>query len=55
MKRAIIVRFSSLGDVVLTLPVARSLREAFPAAEIVYLTKAAYRPLLRARPGSTAS
>jgi len=51
MKRAIVVRFSSLGDVVLTLPVARSLGEAFPAAEIVYLTKAAYRPLLEGQPG----
>ena len=51
MKRAVVVRFSSLGDVVLTLPVARSLKEAFPAAEIVYLTKAAYRPLLEGQAG----
>ena len=51
MKRAIVVRFSSLGDVVLTLPVMRSLREAFPAAEILFLTKAAYRPLLEGQPG----
>lgn len=51
MKRAIVVRFSSLGDVVLTLPVARSLKCAFPAAEIVYLTKAAYRPLLEGQSG----
>jgi len=51
MKRAIVVRFSSLGDVVLTLPVTRSLKTAFPAAEIVYLTKAAYRPLLEGQSG----
>jgi lipopolysaccharide heptosyltransferase II len=51
MRRAIIIRFSSLGDVVLTLPAARSLKEAFPAAEIVYLTKAAYRPLLEGQAG----
>jgi len=51
MKRAVVVRFSSLGDVVLTLPVTRSLKEAFPAAEIVYLTKAAYRPLLAGQAG----
>ncbi|MHB8836634.1 MAG: glycosyltransferase family 9 protein [Candidatus Methylomirabilia bacterium] len=51
MKRAVIVRFSSLGDVVLTLPVASSLKAAFPAAEILYLTKAAYRPLLEGQPG----
>ncbi len=51
MNRAIVVRFSSLGDVVLTLPVTRSLKGAFPAAEIVFLTKAAYRPLLEGQPG----
>lgn len=51
MKRAIVVRFSSLGDVVLTLPVARSLKGAFPAIEILYLTKAAYRPLLEGQVG----
>lgn len=51
MKRALVVRFSSLGDVVLTLPVARSLKKAFPAAEIVYLTKDAYRPLLEGQAG----
>lgn len=51
MKRAALIRFSSLGDVVLTLPVARSLKEAFPAAEIVFLTKAAFRPMLEGQPG----
>jgi len=51
MKRAIVIRFSSFGDVVLTLPVARNLKTAFPAAEIVYLTKSAYRPLLEGQPG----
>ncbi len=51
MNRAIIIRFSSLGDVVLTLPVARCLKEAFPAAEVVYLTKGVYRPLLEGQAG----
>jgi len=51
MRRAVLIRFSSLGDVVLTLPVTRSLRAAFPAAEIVYLTKAAFGPLLEGQPG----
>ncbi len=51
MRRAALIRFSSLGDVVLTLPVARSLKEAFPGAEVVFLTKAAYRPLLEGQPG----
>jgi ADP-heptose:LPS heptosyltransferase len=51
MRRAILIRFSSLGDVVLTLPVARSLEEAFPGVEVVYLTKAAYRPILEGQAG----
>lgn len=51
MKRALVIRFSSLGDVLLTLPAARSLKEAFPDAEVVYLTKAAYRPLLEGQAG----
>ncbi len=51
MKRAVVIRFSSLGDVVLTLPVLRSLKEAYPAVENVFLTKALYRPLLEGQPG----
>jgi heptosyltransferase-2 len=51
MNRVALVRFSSLGDVVLTLPVVRSIKEAFPEARLVYLTKAAYRPLLEGQPG----
>lgn len=51
MRRVILLRFGSLGDVVLGLPAARSLKEAFPAAQIVWLTKAAYRPLLEGQPG----
>jgi lipopolysaccharide heptosyltransferase II len=51
MRRAVLIRFSSLGDVVLTLPVARTLKEAFPAAEIVFLTRAAYQPLLEGQAG----
>ena len=51
MMRAALVRFSSLGDVVLTLPVAACLKAAFPESEVLYLTKAAYRPLLEGQPG----
>ena len=51
MKRILVIRFSSLGDVLLTFPAARTLKEAFPGAEIVYLTKAAYQPLLAGQPG----
>lgn len=43
------VRFSSLGDVILTLPAVDSLRNALPGARISYAVKAAYAPLLEAR------
>jgi lipopolysaccharide heptosyltransferase II len=51
MMRAALIRFSSLGDVVLTLPVAACLKAAFPESEILFLTRAAYRPLLEGQAG----
>ena len=48
--RILIVRFSSIGDVVLTSPVIRVLRDSFPLAEIHFLTKAAYAPLVEHNP-----
>lgn len=45
------IRFSSLGDVILALPAARSLKAAFPGAEVCFLTRDAYRPLLEDQPG----
>jgi heptosyltransferase-2 len=44
------IRFSSLGDVILTLPALRGLHVAYPRARISYLTKAAYAPLLAESP-----
>lgn len=49
-KRFLIVRFSSMGDVVLTTPVIRSLKKGFPDAEVHYLTKPFYAPLLTSNP-----
>lgn len=46
MKKFLIVRFSSIGDIVLTTPVVRCLRQEFPDAEIHYITKSAYKILL---------
>ena len=37
-KKIAIVRFSALGDVVLTLPVVRSLQQSFPDSEITWIT-----------------
>lgn len=50
VKKILIVRFSSLGDVVLTTPVIGSLKSAFPGSEISFLTKARYGDILRADP-----
>src|ERR1700744_614785 len=46
----LIIRFSSIGDIVLTTPVVRCLKKQVATAEIHYLTKAAFRPLLEANP-----
>jgi lipopolysaccharide heptosyltransferase II len=48
--RILLVRFSSLGDVLLTTPLIRALRTRHPAATISVLTKQAWAPLLSANP-----
>ena len=47
--KLLIVRFSSIGDIVLTTPVVRCLKQQLNA-EIHYLTKPAYRSILSANP-----
>ncbi len=49
MKKVLVVRFSSIGDVVLTTPVLRCLHEQ-TGAEVHFLTKAAYAPLVAYNP-----
>ncbi len=44
--RILLIRFSSVGDIILTEPVVRALRNVYPDAEIAYLTKARFLPLL---------
>lgn len=46
----LIVRFSSIGDIVLTTPVVRCLKKQIVTAEIHYLTKSSYSPVLAANP-----
>lgn len=46
----LLVRFSSLGDVLLTTPLIRALRARHPAATITALTKQVWGPLLSANP-----
>ncbi|MDP5170677.1 MAG: glycosyltransferase family 9 protein [Bacteroidia bacterium] len=49
-RNILIIRFSSIGDIVLTTPVIRSLKEALPNCQIHFLTKAPYADLLRYNP-----
>lgn len=44
--KILVIRFSSLGDIVLTETVLRSLQNQWPEAEIDYLAKPVYHPLL---------
>jgi len=46
----LIIRFSSIGDIVLTTPVVRCLKQQVVTAEVHYLTKAVYRPLVESNP-----
>ena len=53
MAKFLIVRFSSIGDIVLTSPVIRCLKEQVADAEVHYLTKEDYYPLLYKNPHLT--
>ena len=53
MLRVLLVRFSSIGDVVLTTPLVRALRRRHPDAELVYVTKRALAPLVCDNPHLT--
>jgi ADP-heptose:LPS heptosyltransferase len=48
--KVLIIRLSSIGDIVLTTPVIRCLKTQLPGAEVHYLTKTSNLPLLRANP-----
>jgi len=48
--KILIVRFSSIGDVVLTTPVVRCLRRQYPDAQIDYLVKPSFKAVLQANP-----
>jgi heptosyltransferase-2 len=50
LQRILIIRLSALGDILLTTPVLRLLRQHCPAARIEVLVKAAYQDLLQANP-----
>lgn len=49
-RKFLIIRFSSIGDIVLTSPVVRNLKQCYPDCEIHFLTKAQYREILESNP-----
>ena len=46
----LIIRFSSIGDIVLTTLVVRCLKQQIPTAEVHYLSKASFRSILDPNP-----
>ena len=50
MPKLLIIRFSSIGDIVLTTPVLRCVKKQLKEAELHYLTKEQFAPILRHNP-----
>ena len=49
-QKILIIRFSSIGDIVLTSPVLRCIKKTFPNCELHYLTKSSYQSILKPNP-----
>jgi heptosyltransferase-2 len=50
VRRILVIRLSSIGDIVLTTPIVRLLRQHCPGAQLDFLVKAQYQDLLRSHP-----
>lgn len=50
LKKILIIRFSSIGDIVLTTPVVRCLKKQLPNVEVHYLTKKSFLPVIEHNP-----
>jgi ADP-heptose:LPS heptosyltransferase len=48
--KILVIRFSSIGDIVLTSPVVRCLKQQLPGAEVHFLTKAGFAGVVRDNP-----
>lgn len=48
--KLLIIRFSSIGDIVLTTPVIRCLKKQLPDAEVHFITKPRFKPILENNP-----
>lgn len=53
LNSVLVIRFSAMGDILLTTPSIRILRKHFPDASIDFLVKEKYEPLLRYNPHLT--
>ncbi len=49
-KKILIIRFSSIGDIILTTPVIRCLRKHLPDAKIHFLTKQSFKTIVASNP-----
>jgi heptosyltransferase-2 len=51
--RLLVIRLSSIGDILLTTPILRAIKAAVQSAEIDFLTKPTFTPLLQGNPNLT--
>jgi ADP-heptose:LPS heptosyltransferase len=49
-EKILIIRFSSIGDIVLTTPVVRCIKQQLPGVQVHFLTKLQYLPLINENP-----
>ncbi|MGN6393855.1 MAG: glycosyltransferase family 9 protein, partial [Gemmatimonadales bacterium] len=49
----LVVRFGSIGDILLTTPLLRAIRTKWPGARVTFLTKRQYVPLVSDNPNVT--
>jgi ADP-heptose:LPS heptosyltransferase len=50
MPKILIIRFSSIGDIVWTTPIVRCIKQQIPDCELHFVTKDSYRQMLEANP-----
>lgn len=50
LKKILIIRLSSIGDIVLTTPVVRCLKKQIPGCQVHYITKQQFFPVVAANP-----
>jgi len=50
VKKILVIRFSSIGDIVLTTPIVRCLKSQLGEVEVHYLTKKQFEPVVRNNP-----